>query len=668
MPCASFRPTWATFASYAGPVTAWLAAVFLVTAPVGSASEGFRDAAPFALDRAPGTAMQAEGWVRRYLDAVTSHWLVVAPASNPALLDMLRDRNRRPLRELLPWSGEFAGKHLLGAVQVHRVTRDPTLRESIARLVGELISIQRSDGYLGPWPDGTELTGHSPNSFIRGVKKTNSDAWGHYFLMLGFLLWAEDTGDQAAFAAARRIGDLLCTAFRERRFIDMGGAFTEMNLAPIHSLALLYRRTGETRYLRLAERIRDEFHARSPEGKPLAGDYFLGPLGGKLMHQLPKNRWEGLHPIMGFSELYAGTGDVRYRTALETIWWGIVQWDRHNNGGFSSKERAVGNPYHTGPIETCCTVAWLALGVEMLRLTGNPVVADELELATLNAILGAHSPTGRWSTYDTPMNGVRKASTQDIAFQATPGGAELNCCSVNAARGLGLIGEWAAMTDPQGAVLNWYGPGTLHLPLQDGNRLTLRQHTTYPHGSRVRLEVLPARPTRLVLKLRIPSWSHRTQVTLNGSRLPRPAAGSYLSLDRDWRGQDTIEFEFDFALQFWVGEREFAGLTSIYRGPLLLAYDRRFNSMDPDDLPPLVARTLVERTPSTSPGRPPFLLLEFTAADGRAVRLCDFASAGDGGSPYRSWLNLEGATGAEFSRINPRRTASANLAAETRLR
>ena len=47
----------------------------------------------------------------------------------------------------------------------------------------------------------------------------------------------------------------------------------------------------------------------------------------------------------------------------------------------------MGNPYASGAIETCCVIAWAAMSAEMLKMTDNSVVADELELTFLNAIM-----------------------------------------------------------------------------------------------------------------------------------------------------------------------------------------------------------------------------------------------------------------------------------------
>ena len=56
------------------------------------------------------------------------------------------------------------------------------------------------------------------------------------------------------------------------------------------------------------------------------------------------------------------------------------------------------------------------------------------------------------------MDGVRKASAHEIVFQAREGSPELNCCSVNAPRGIGMLSDWAVMVDDDGYVLNFYAP------------------------------------------------------------------------------------------------------------------------------------------------------------------------------------------------------------------
>jgi uncharacterized protein len=587
-----------------------------------------------------------------YLRGVSEQWLQVAPWANPGMLEMFRDRDRRPLRSLVPWAGEFAGKYLTGAVQVLRLTNDPELKRVLESFVTELVSLQAEDGYLGPWPSDSRLTGEAPNA----AGGRTWDAWGHYHLMLGLLFWEEETGAPEALACAERMGDLLCERFLGRsRLVDTGS--TEMNLAVVHSLCLLYRRTGTSRYLELARQIVEEFAAVDGEGMPLAGDYLRAALAGKEFYETPKPRWESLHPILGLAELYYLTGEPQYRQAFEHLWWSIVKLDRHNNGGFSSGEQAQGNPYHPGAIETCCTVAWIAMSVEMLRLTGTSVVADELELSTLNSVLGMHSRTGRWATYNTPMDGVRKASAHEIVFQAREGTPELNCCSVNSARGFGMLSDWALMGDEAGVLLNWYGAGKMLAALPSGRSVCLDQETAYPRTGEVRLRITPERPEGFVLKLRIPYWSAETRVQVNGFEVPGVIPGSYLALDRTWEPGDTVELALDLSLHYWAGERECAGTASIFRGPVLLTYDRRFNEFDPDEVPTLDAGRLVEWPVDWEGWLPPLLLLEFLASDGRTLRLCDFSSAGEGGSPYRSWLPVTGVSGTKFSRLNPLRSS-----------
>ncbi len=614
-------------------------------------------AAP-ALNSIANADFQLGGEIGRRLEALTRQWLLPAPLANPVILEMFRYRDRKPWRHMVPWAGEFAGKYLTHAVQIWRLTRDAALEAHLRTFVRELVTMQDEDGYLGPWPREFRFKLGAPNS-----PEIVWDAWGHYHITIGLLLWHEQTADAAALRCALAIADLLCDRFLGTDETLHGTGVQEINLAPIHSLALLHRSTGEARYLQLAQQIEREFE------QPPAGDYLRLALEGREFWESPKPRWESLHPIMGLAELHYATGEEKYKTGLERLWWSMAKGDRHNSGGFTSGEKATGNPYDAGAIETCCTVAWMALSVEMLRITGDSKVADELELSTWNGGLGAISPSGRWVTYNTPMDGQREASAHTIVFQARAGGSELNCCSVNGPRILGLLSEWALMRSGTGLTLNYYGPGRLASQLASGLSVTLRQTTNYPFDPIVTIEVETegSGPANFPLALRIPHWSAVTRVTINGARVPDVAAGQYLTLEREWQSGDFITLQFDFAPRFWVWRREEAAgvgvwLTSVYRGPILLALDPRFNAAAPegDGHPPFP--TLSAQMP-LAPARAghwlePLMLLETAASDGTPIRLCDFASAGQDGGDYRSWLRVafEQEPSNEFSPDNPLRT------------
>jgi DUF1680 family protein len=577
------------------------------------------------------------------IEANVRHWLLPAPAANPAILQMFRDRDRTPRRDLVPWAGEFAGKYLISAVQALRLTRDTQLQADLRRFVAELIATQAKDGYLGPFPKGMRMTG-----------KRVWDLWGQYHVMLGLYLWAKDQDDRAALAACRRCADLFCATFLDggQRVLQAGSE--EMNESCIHIFALLYRETGEPRYLRLVREIEKDWQA------PPSGDYVRAALAGKAFYQTRKPRWESLPGMQAIAELYFITGEQKYRRAFERLWWSIAEHDRHNGGGFSSGEQATGNPYDPRPIETCCTVAWTALTVDYLRLSGDARAADELELSTWNAVLGAQNASGRWWTYNTPMDGERRASGHDIVFQARAGSPELNCCSVNGPRGLGVLSEWAVMRAADGIALNYYGPSLFSIPSPSGAKVRLAQETDYPVGGRVRLTVTPERAERFTLRLRIPAWSRTTAVRINGEAQAGVRPGTYLKLDRTWKRGDVVELTFDMGPRLWVGEREAAGQVSVYHGPLLLAYDPRFDTYDPGRLPTLATTNLAaavkKRGVRGRDSEPrPLFLARLATQDGRGIWLCDFASAGAAGNRYVSWLPARKLRPAPFSKDNPGR-------------
>ncbi len=576
------------------------------------------------------------GFIGDRLKANLENWELRAPDSNPALVEMFYDRERKPDRNLLPWSGEFVGKYLCSSILSYRLLRDPRQKVLIDRIMHEFIKSQGPDGYLGPYDQKNRLTGK------------NWDIWGHYWAIRALLMYHREFGSQEALITATRAGDLLVATFLNKGIqLTNDGSYGQMNYAVIDAFTELYQMTGKAEYLAMADWIVGEWD------KPGTGLYMRLALAGKEMYEFPGNRWESLHDFQGMYDMYLITGDPKYRQAFTHIWNSILKGDRHNTGGFTSGERTTGNPYDKGAIETCCTVAWIDMSIDMLRLTGNSLVADELELSMFNGAVGGQNPTGNWWTYNTPMDGTKEASAHTINFQCRPGSPELNCCSVNAPRGLGLVGEWAVMRSPSGLAINYYGPLTITASTPGGQSLTLEQKTDYPASGNIRIGLALAQPEKFELKLRVPSWSASTRIAINGEVVPGVKAGAYQAISRDWKNGDTITIDFDMSLHFWAGEREYDAKTSIYRGPILLAFDPVYNTMDPDAIPELDAATLKPEPASTNRKYKPWILLKVKSVDGRDITLCDFATAGAYGNYYKSWLTVRNIKPVAFGPTKP---------------
>jgi uncharacterized protein len=597
--------------------------------------------ARLVFDAIPAAKFEFQGPVGDRIKANVDNWLLRAPAANPGMLEMFRLRDREPVPQLVPWAGEFVGKYLISAVQALRMSDDPRLHRQVSDVVKEFIATQAEDGYLGPFPKKDRLL-------------KNWDLWGHYHAIYALLLWHEQTGDPAALAAARRAADLVCATYLDsgRRVFDAGDP--EMNMSILTALAMLYRCTGEARYLRMAREVETDWER--------AGDYLRAGLDGREFYQSPRPRWESLHDLQGLVELWRITGDRKYCESFTHHWRSIRRWDRRNTGAFSSGEQATGDPYAPTPIETCCTVAWMALTLDYLRLTGDLHAADDLELATLNGGLGAQHPSGRWWTYNTPMDGAREASAHTIVFQARAGTPELNCCSVNGPRVLGMLSEWAVMSTADGVVLNWLGAGRFSGKLADGTPLVITSSNDAWRDGKTELRLQTEAAAPFALWLRIPAWAADPGVTLNGSPLPETRPGQYLKLRQTWRATDRLLLNFQTPLRFVAGANEAAGKVSFYRGPLLLAFDQSRNAFDEGKIPVIDlkvlthARTLSLPTVNTERERllQPWLLLKVPTTDGRPLTLVDFASAGATGTRYRSWLTGEPSPPAPaFTRVPP---------------
>ena len=491
--------------------------------------------------------LQIKGRTGKLADKIIKNWLIGLRESNPAILDMYAERDKPPYRDLLPWSGEFSGKYITGAYYVYRLTLNRELYDYIICFIDELISYQDEDGYLGCYCKNCHLTGRF-SQYSESRWSGTWDSWSVYHNMFGLLLWYQETGNKLYLETVVRAADLFINIFynpenQNRSMLELGSS--EMNLSVLHAFALLYSLTGIQIYYDFAQKIEKDL------SRPEAGNYLNNALMGLEFWQCPKPRWESLHVILGIAELYRGTGNIIYLDAARQICYSILKTDVHGTGAFSTDERAVGTPFQKGSIETCCVIAYNALVVDVFKFTGDTTLLDHLDHSHYNACMGLWSPSGRWSTYDTPMNGTKCASTHTNVFQCRPGSPELNCCSVNAARSVGMLSEWAVTEDDNTLYLNFFEKAFYET--ENGTKISV--DSVYPMEGEIRITVTDYSG---LFGIRIPGWAKNITLIINSQHV-YPQAGAYFVVE--CRETLDISLVMDFPTRFIDGENDFLGDT-----------------------------------------------------------------------------------------------------------
>ena len=560
------------------------------------------------------------GQTGKLINNIIDNWLKGIRESNPAILDMFADRDLKPYRQALPWSGEFAGKYITGAYYTYKLTQNQHLYDYITNFIDEMITYQDSDGYLGCFSKECHLTGARSET---PDKIGNSwDAWNHYHVMYGLLLWYDLTKNGAYFSVAEKIAEMFMNKFYDGNppLVSIGS--TDKNLAPYHIFGILYRKTKKEKYLTFAQKIENDLSDET------AGNYIYYSQEGYEFYECPRPRWESMHIIMGIAEMYRNTLDEKYLDVTSQIFYSILKTDVHNSGAFSSEEMAIGTPYKNQRIETCCVIAYNALAIELFLLNSDLKIIDFLERSHYNAVLGYYSPTGRWSTYDTPMEGTKYANFHSINFQCRPGAPELNCCSVNAPRGVANVSEWLVTEDEKGLYLNFYEDAEF----ETKSGVVFKISGQYPAANNIKISI-DSTGNKEKIFFRIPGWSKNTTVKIDND-IFYPECGTYISFDRIWN--DTVCITFDFTPYTEDGGEEYTGKSSIYVGPVLYGLDHHDNpGIDFSEPPALSLEELRGLRPILNKNGS----ISLTFSSG--IILKDFCHLGISGSSYKTWMKLK---------------------------
>ncbi len=416
----------------------------------------------------------------------------------------------------------------------------------------------------------------------------------------------------------------------------------------------LYTRTQDSRYLDFAKHIAAAMEDFEDSPKLVSKALSGVPVAERFPHPDPWWSWkngikayEMMSCYQGLLELYLVTGHAPYLQAAEATAQSIIRDEINAAGSGAAFECWYhGRRFETAPayhmMETCVTTTWMRFCETLLRVTGKALYADQLEKTAYNAYLAALARDGSTFSKYCPLGGTRSRGDNQC-------GMAINCCVANGPRGFVAIAETLLMADADSLLVNFYHASKASVAIPGAKtRVTVEQETDYPESGRVVLRVTPAQEAAFTLKLRIPAWSAQTSASVNGAAVSGPVPGDYLAVSRVWNEGDTVELVFDMAGRVEGKNEHFA----LFRGPLLLARDARFNdgAVDqPAKMPELGKPVAI--TPVAGGLKDlwqVFTVMLQTGTDPESaemrphpVRFCDYASAGNtwqSDSLYRTWF------------------------------
>jgi hypothetical protein len=453
----------------------------------------------------------------------------------------------------------------------------PALRTQTAAMLRDVVAIQEPSGYLNSYYQDDR----KPLRMEYRTQQTGHELYNIGHMLQGAIAWYRATGDRSWLDAGIRFVDgFLLPGFgpgKDQKAIVSGHPEIEM------ALVELYRTTGKRAYLELAGYILhgDE---RVPLPPQATTYMFCGYPFTERTH-LEGHAVRAMYACCGATDYYLETGDPAYWKTLTALWEDLQAHQIYVNGGVGARQagEAFGDAYELPNAqaygESCAAIGMMMWNWRMLAATGDAKFTDTMERALYNGINSGMSLDGRTYCYRNPLAFDPSGDSRD---RHAPEGAIRNpwydttCCPPNLERTFAALPGYFFGESADGLWVHLYDNATLRWHLADGSPITLEQQTLFPWEGQVRIAVRPAQARAFALHLRIPGWSRKSAVLVNGKPVEGVVAGSYLALNRTWTAGDTVELSFDMTphmLKSNPAVAENLGRVAFERGPVVFCME-----------------------------------------------------------------------------------------------
>ena len=337
-------------------------------------------------------------------------------------------------------------------------------------------------------------------------------------------------------------------------------------------MARLFRLTGDKRFLECAKLFDNTnfFYGNANREHGLARN--VDTIRGRHANQhIPQ--------ITGALETFRNTQEMPYYQIASNFWEIVNHSYMYSIGGVAGARnpnnarvlhRAAGHIVGrtasptAAQNETCATYNLLKLDRQLFMYDQTAKYMDHYERALYNHILASVAEDNPGNTYHVPLNpGAQKRF----------GNANMNgftCCNGTALESNTKLQDtiYFRSADNKTLYVNLFVPSTLtwrerNVVVQQIDRLSLRGYDAARHQRTA---------GQFDLKVRVPRWASRGFfVKIDGrAQQIKAVPGSYVTLGRNWRANQTIELRmpFHFYLDPVVDQPNVA---SIFYGPVLLA-------------------------------------------------------------------------------------------------
>ncbi len=555
-------------------------------------------------------------------------------------------------------AGEFWGKIMRASAVIYGYTRDEWLLDKMRSAVNDIIALQSPDGEISTAPRSEQPNGSS-----------GADLWERKYVMLGLLGYydaVKASGIPDAEDECERVKKALCGLLNytisqvgetsgKMDILSTGWAFCGIESSSIlEPVVKTYNLSGDPRHLEFAEYIvrrggcsRENMFAAIRTGK---SPYLIGSTG-EPRDSIAK-AYEMMSCFEGLTEFYRVTkrdGDREAVLALykkliseEITFLGSGGADGPFNLGPGTGEQwnltrqEQSNPDLNLMMETCVTVTWMKLCLQLLRLEGDAKFAGSIEISAYNALIAALRPDGMFFEYFPRFNGTRNPK---VNFSYNVGGFDLSCCTANGPMGLGIIPSVAFMQSDIGPVVNFYTDAFVRC-----GKLTLDVRSEFPRTGKTSVTIGGGAFFTADVLFRIPDYARGFIVLVNGKKAEYdtdPRYPGYAVVKGPFARDMTIDVNFEIEDRIELSESSINsrgnGLVLLRHGPIVLSRDNRFSDIN--------GELRIGAAPQIAPTDNPAAALYSCRIDG--YEWIDYASAGstwDADSEFVTWNHADSAT------------------------